>query len=81
MRGGRGTAIRAMGLLADVFPHAIAAGIINQNPTHSLKKPRYKVLDRRLSEVEYQILGGILRSVRDDPLFSIHAKTLRMIEI
>lgn len=79
VRGGRGTAIRTMGLLGGIFSYAIEAGIIDQNPTHGLKKPRYKVRDRRLSEAEYRILGKILKDVRDDPHFSIHADILRLI--
>lgn len=80
-RGGRGTAIRTMGLLGGIFTYAIEAGIVDQNPTHGLKKPRYKVRDRRLSEAEYRILGKILKAVRDDPHFSIHAEILRLIAL
>ena len=50
--GGPGTAIRTMGLLGGIFTYAIEMGVIDQNPTHGLKKPKYKVRDRRLSEAE-----------------------------
>ena len=81
VRGGRGTAIRTMGLLGGIFTYAIEAGIIDQNPTHGLKKPRYKVRDRRLSEAEYRTLGSILKGVQHDAHFGIHAEILRLIAL
>ncbi|WP_371224217.1 tyrosine-type recombinase/integrase [Roseovarius sp. 2305UL8-3] len=81
VRGGRGTAIRTMGLLGGIFTYAIEAGIIDQNPTHGLKKPRYKVRDRRLSEAEYRTLGRILKDVQHDSNFGIHAEILRLIAL
>lgn len=79
--GGPGTAIRTMGLLGGIFTYAIEAGIIDQNPTHGLKKPRYKVRDRRLSEAEYRTLGRLLREVHDDRHYGIHAEILRLIAL
>ena len=64
VRGGRGTAIRTWGLLGGIFSYATEAGIIDQNPTHGRKKPRYRVLDRRLSEAEYRTLGRALKEVQ-----------------
>ncbi len=81
VRGGRGTAIRTMGLLGGIFTYAIEAGIIDLNPTHGLKKPRYKVRDRRLSETEYRTLGRILKEVQADSHFGIHAEILRLIAL
>lgn len=81
VRGGRGTAIRTMGLLGGIFTYAIEAGIIDQNPTHGLKKPRYKVRDRRLSEAECRTLGRILKDVQHDSHFGIHAEILRLIAL
>jgi integrase len=81
VRGGRGTAIRTKGLLGGIFTYAIEAGIIDQNPTHGLKKPRYRVRDRRLSEAEYRTLGRILKEVHDDSHYGIHAEILRLIAL
>ncbi|QBF31860.1 site-specific integrase [Thalassococcus sp. S3] len=81
VRGGPGTAIRTMGLLGGIFTYAIETGIIDQNPTHGLKKPRYKVRDRRLSEAEYRTLGRILKDVQHDSHFGIHAEILRLIAL
>jgi hypothetical protein len=40
-------------------------GIIEINPTHGIRKPKYKVRDRRLNESEYRLLGQILRAARE----------------
>jgi hypothetical protein len=37
VRGGRGTAIRTMGLLGGIFSYAVEAGVIDHNPTHGLR--------------------------------------------
>ena len=81
VRGGPGTAIRTMGLLGGIFSYAVEAGVIEHNPTHGLRKPKYKVRDRRLSEAEYRILGRILRDARRDDHFKIHADILRLIAL
>jgi integrase len=79
--GGPGTAIRTMGLLGGIFTYAIEMGVIDQNPTHGLKKPKYKVRDRRLSEAEYRTLGRILKDVQGDSHYGIHAEILRLIAL
>ena len=81
VRGGPGTAIRTMGLLGGVFSYAVEAGIIEHNPTHGLRKPKYKVRDRRLSESEYRILGDILRQGCRSNQLRIHADILRLIAL
>ena len=45
VRGGAGTAIRTIGLLGGIMSYAVETGIIDQNPTHGLRKPKYKVRD------------------------------------
>ena len=81
VRGGPGTAIRTMGLLGGVFSYAVEAGIIEHNPTHGLRKPKYKVRDRRLSEAEYRTLGDILRQGYRSNQLRIHADILRLIAL
>ena len=39
VRGGRGTAIRTMGLLGGIFSYAVEAGVIEHNPTHGCHGP------------------------------------------
>ncbi|PTW63182.1 site-specific recombinase XerD [Breoghania corrubedonensis] len=81
VRGGRGTAIRTMGLLGGIFSYAVEAGVVEHNPTHGLRKPKYQVRDRRLSEAEYRTLGGILRDARRSDHYRIHAEILRLIAL
>lgn len=81
VRGGAGTAIRTMGLLGGIFSYAVEAGVIEHNPTHGLRKPKYKVRDRRLSEAEYRTFGCILRDARRDDHYRIHAEILRLIAL
>jgi integrase len=70
-----------MGLLGGVFSYAVEAGIIEHNPTHGLRKPKYKVRDRRLSESEYRMLGDILRQGCKSDHLRIHADILKLIAL
>ncbi|MEH6759339.1 MAG: tyrosine-type recombinase/integrase [Parasphingorhabdus sp.] len=79
VRGGAGTAIRTMGLLGGIFSYAVEAGVIEHNPTHGLRKPKYKVRDRRLSEAEYRVLGRIIQDAQKNAHYRIHGDILRLI--
>src|SRR3546814_16335350 len=68
-----------MGLLGGNFSDAVGAGVIEHNPTHGLRKPKSQVRDRRLSEAEYRVLGGILRDAQGSDRYRIHAEILRLI--
>ena len=57
VRGGLGTASRAIGLLGGIFTYAIEQAIIDQNPAHGVRKAADRVKNRRLSEDEYRVLG------------------------
>lgn len=81
VRGGPGTAIRTMGLLGGIFSYAVETGTIEHSPTHGLRKPKYKVRDRRLSEAEYRTLGSILRDARMSEHYGIHADILTLIAL
>jgi integrase len=71
IRGGAGTAARAVGLLGGILTYAIEHGIIEKNPVHGVRKPADRVKTRRLSEHEYRVLGNILdTAVKDDPIES-----------
>lgn len=70
VRGGAGTASRAVGLLGGIFTYAIEHGIIERNPAHGIKKVADKVRDRRLSTEEYRQLGLILERKGNDPRFA-----------
>ena len=70
-----------MGLLGGIFSYAVEAGVIEHNPTHGLRKPKYQVRDRRLSEAEYRVLGDILRQAHRSDRYRIHAEILRLITL
>ena len=65
-----------MGFLGGIFSYAVDSGVIDHNPTHGLRKPKYHVRDRRLSEAEYRILGGILRKAQKSDHYRLHAEIL-----
>ena len=79
VRGGPGTATRTIGLLGGILTYAVEAGIIDHNPTHGLKKPKYSVRTRRLSENEYHILGDILREAAKFEKYSMTIDIIRQI--
>lgn len=81
VRGGPGTATRTIGLLGGIFTYAVQRGIVEHNPTHGLKKPKYRVRDRRLSEAEYRTLGEILDRASTNERRRIHADILRLIAL
>jgi integrase len=62
VRGGAGTAARTVSLLGGMLTYAGEAGLIDSNPAHGIRKPKYNVRQRRLSEDEYRTLGEMLRS-------------------
>ena len=81
VKGGPGTAARTIGLLGGILTYAIDLGIITTNPAHGIRKPKYKVRDRRLSEPEYRILGQILREATGDGRYAMTAEIIRQIAL
>ena len=45
-----------------MLTYAGEAGLIDSNPAHGIRKPKYDVRQRRLTEDEYRTLGEMLRS-------------------
>lgn len=82
VRGGAGTTVRTIGPLGGILTYAVEQGIIETNPTHGLRKQKYKVRTRRLSEREYGTLGKILRgtSARNSK-FATTASVVRLIAL
>ena len=81
VRGGAGTAVRTIGLLGGILSYAVEAGIIERNPTHGLRKPKYKVRDRRLSEAEYRELGALIRKAGNTEIYPTTAQIIRQIAL
>ena len=61
VRGGRGTATRAVGLLGAIFTYAVRLGLRPDNPVHGIIRFADGRRERRLSDQEYAMLGEALR--------------------
>lgn len=81
VRGGPGTAIRTIGLLGGILSYAVEAGIVESNPSHGIRKPKYAVRTRRLSEAEYRTLGEILLKATENEKFAITVEIIRQIAL
>ncbi|MGC1470341.1 MAG: site-specific integrase [Sphingorhabdus sp.] len=77
VKGGAGTAARTVSLLGGMLTYAGEAGLIDSNPAHGIRKPKYAVRQRRLSEDEYRTLGQMLRVAA--PSYPITANIIRLI--
>lgn len=81
VRGGPGTATRTLGLIGGILTYAIDLGVIDHNPAHGIKKPKYKVRERRLTEAEYGILAEMLRNAEAEDRFWPTTDIIRQIAL
>lgn len=81
VRGGAGAAARTVGLLGGILTYAVDAGIVDHNPAHGVRKPRDNVHSRRLSEVEYRLLGRMLREAALDERYATTIDIIRLIAL
>ena len=57
VRGGKGAANRAVGLLGAIFSYAVRRRMRSDNPVHGVMRPADGRRDRRLTDAEYEALG------------------------
>jgi site-specific recombinase XerD len=60
VRGGRGTASRTIGLLGAIFTFAVHHRMRADNPVRGVVRPADGRCNRRLTDAEYEALGGAL---------------------
>ncbi|MFW2446750.1 MAG: tyrosine-type recombinase/integrase [Qipengyuania pacifica] len=81
VKGGPGTATRTLGLIGGILTYAIDLGVIDRNPAHGIKKPKYEVRERRLTEAEYGILGQLLTEATKNEQFWPSTDIIRQITL
>jgi integrase len=81
VRGGAGTATRTIGLLGGILTYAVENGIIAFNPAHGLRKPKYDIRTRRLTEAEYRILGEMLKAAEKEEKYATTVQIIRQIAL
>src|SRR5215831_21360673 len=62
VRGGKGAANRAVGLLGAIFSYAVRRRMRSDNPVHGVMRPADGRRHRRLTDAEYEALGSALRA-------------------
>lgn len=77
VKGGAGTAARTVSLFGSILTYAGEHGLIDSNPAHGIRKPKYAARQRWLSENEYRTLGDMLRTAEQS--YPITVTIIRLI--
>jgi integrase len=81
VRGGRGVASRAVGLIGAILTYAIRRGIRSDNPAHGVIRYADQRRDRRLRDEEYAALGMGLRAAGDADDWSPALSVIRILAV
>ena len=81
IRGGRGTASRAVGLLGAIFTCAVRRRMRPDNPVRGVMRPADGKRERRLSDFEYAALGTALRRAADEDVWPAAVAAVRFLAL
>ncbi len=81
LRGGMGTASRAVGLLGAIFTYAIRRRMRTDNPVHGVMRPADGRRERRLSDLEYAAMGTALRRAGEEDIWPAAVAAVRFLAV
>ena len=81
VRGGKGAANRAVGLLGGIFTYAVRHRMRSDNPVHGLTRFADGRRDRRLSDEEYGALGQAIRKAAADNVWPAAVAAARFLTL
>lgn len=79
LRGGMGTASRAVGLLGAIFAYAVRRRMRADNPVHGVMRPADGKRERRLSDMEYAAMGIALRRATEEDVWPAAVECARFL--